>query len=143
MEKDAALRTLEAVADALARDGHAELAERARDAVSALRRDGHDEAGVMSPDEAAKALGVRNVGMIGRWAREGLLDGCWVGGHLRVSRRSVERMVESPVVANERAFERRFDEVMEAFDFGDDELPPSVIPHAGRAPWDRVDTDRS
>src|SRR5215210_7013926 len=77
MEKDAALRQLEAVADALAHDGKSVLAERTRDAVAALRRDGHghDPSAVMSPDEAAKLLGIGNVGMIGRWARDGLLEG--------------------------------------------------------------------
>ncbi len=49
---------------------------------------------------------------------------------------SVERFVESPVVARERAFERQLDHVLKELDFSDVELEPPVIPHAGRKPWD-------
>lgn len=138
MEKNRALRQLEAVADELARDGKLMLAERTRDAVATLRRDGlgHDDADVMGPDEAATLLGIGNAGMIGRWAREGLLEGCRVGGRLRVSRRSVERLAESPVVARYRMRERQLEHVLAEFDFSDVELDPPVIPHAGRKPWD-------
>ena len=142
MDRDAALRQLEGVADDLARDGTAALAELTRDAVAALRRDGqgHDETDMMSSTEAATLLGIGNDGMIGRWAREGLLEGCRVGGRLRVSRRSVERLGESPVVARYRAWEREADRVLTEFDFSDVELDPPVIPHAGRKPWDSVGT---
>ena len=76
MDENAALRQLEDIADALAREGKRVLAARACTAVAALRRDGHGDADVMDVDEAATLLGIGNVGMIGRWAREGLLEGC-------------------------------------------------------------------
>ena len=138
MDRDGALRELEGVADELRRDGRPALAERTRAAVAALRRDGlgHAEVDVLSPDDAARLLGIGNAGMIGRWSREGLLEGCRVGGRLRVSRRSVERLAESPVVARYRAWERQLDHVLAEFDFSDVELDPPVIPHAGRKPWD-------
>lgn len=143
MDKEAALRALDEIADCLAHDGKPDLAERARDAVAALRRNGHGHADAIGAAEAASLLGVRNVGMIGRWAREGRLEACYVDGRFTVSRRSVDRLAESPVVANERAFERQMDEALAPFDFGDEEIPPSVLPHTGRAPWDRVDAERS
>ena len=144
MDRDAALRQLEDVADKLARDGKAALAELTREAAAILHRDGvgHRDADVMSPDEAAKLLGIGNVGMVGRWARDGLLEGCRVGGRLRVSRRSAERLAESPLVARERAFERQLDHVLAEFDFGEEELPPSVLPHMGRVPWERRGDER-
>ena len=80
MEKDAALRELESLAGDLAREGKQQLAERVREAIVALRVDGHRDAEVMSPAEAATLLGIGNDGMIGRWSREGLLEGCRVGG---------------------------------------------------------------
>lgn len=142
MEKETALRQLDEVADTLARDGNEQLAKLTRDSVAALRRDEYSHSEVVSTTEAAELLGVRNVGMIGRWEREGRLEGCRVGGRLGVSRRSVERMVESPIVANERAFERNMDEVLAAFDFGDEELPPSDASSRGRAPWDDIASRR-
>lgn len=72
--------------------------------------------------EAARALSVQNVGTIGRWAREGRLEGCSVGDGLRVSRRSVERMAESPVVARHRTWERELDHVLAELDFSNEEL---------------------
>jgi len=140
MEREAALRQLDAVANELDRLGKAGLAERTRDAASALRADRypHGEADVVSSSEAAALLGITNVGMIDRWAREGLLEECRVGGPLRVSRRSVERLAESPVAAGQRAWEREVDEVLTVFDFGDVELPPSEASSRGRVPWDDV-----
>ena len=135
MDRDQALKQLDAVADELVRDGKPALAERVRAAVDVFRGDGHDT-GVMTPGEAAKLLGVRNAGMVERWAQEGLLETCRVGGRLRVSRHSVERLAESPVVASERAWERQLDDVLAEFDIGDEELPPSDASSRGRAPWD-------
>ncbi len=142
MERDAALRQLDAVANELDRLGKAGLAERTRDAASALRHDrnGHIDADAMlSPAEAAEIIGIRNVGMIDRWSREGRLEGCRVGGRLCVSRRSVERLRDGPIGAGYRAHEREMDYVLSEFDAGDLELDAPVTTHAGRRPWDAGD----
>jgi hypothetical protein len=56
---------------------------------------------------------------------------------MKVSRASIERMLESAVLARGQAWEREVDEVLDAFDAGDLPLPPSDVSHVGRAPWDR------
>jgi hypothetical protein len=88
--------------------------------------------------EAARLLGLRSVPMVGRWVREGLLDGFLVGGAVMVSQASVERMLTSATLAEELAYERDLDEVLEAFDAGDEPLAPSSASSSGRAPWDGV-----
>ena len=70
-----------------------------------------------------------------RWAREKLLEGFNVSGWIKVTRASVERLKDSPIVARERAYQRELDQVLDAFDVGDGPLPESILPHIGRAPW--------
>ena len=63
-----------------------------------------------------------------KWARDGLLEGYRRGGRVLVTRQSVERFVSHPTVAEERAYERDLDEVLGAFDIGDDVLS-GAAPH--------------
>jgi len=92
--------------------------------------------------EASKLLGIRSAPMVMRWARERKLEGFNVGGRVKVSRRSVEKLVNSPIVARQQENERELAEILDAFDAGDIELPPSYASSAGRAPWDPVDPRR-
>ena len=98
---------------------------------------------LIGTDEAAKLLGIRSPSTVMAWARHKLLEGFSVGGRVRVSRRSVERMLGSKVLEREQEYERELDEILEAFDAGDIELPPSDASSRGRAPWDSVVTKPS
>lgn len=137
-DHSSALTQLDEVANELDRRGDVALAARARAAVTCLRS-GAIEPDLLSSTEAAARLGVRSINTVKRWAREGLLDGFQVGGRVKVSRASVERMLSSAALTQERANERDLADVLEAFDIGDEPLPPSELPHLGRAPWDSVD----
>lgn len=155
MERDAAIKQLEAVVGELARQGNQQLAERTREAVAALRHGSAPpepirldrETGSSDPaashelldvGEAAKLLGVRSALMVMRWAREGILDGAHMDGRVKIARSAVERMLNSDLVKRQRERERELDEVLGAFDVGDEELPPSDASSRGRAPWDDV-----
>jgi excisionase family DNA binding protein len=135
------LATLDEIADELAQRGDTQLAERTRSAVAALRS-ASAPPDLVSTGEAAKLLGIRSINTVKRWAREGLLDGFRIGGRVKVTRASVERMRESSVLAREQAYERKLAKVLDAFDAGDEPLPPSKLLHGGRAPWDSVAPER-
>ena len=136
MDRAASLVQLDAVADELTRRGETDLAQKTREAVAALRS--ADAApDLVTTGEAARLLGVRSINTVKAWVRDGLLEGAQVGGRMKVSRASIERMLESAVLARERAWEREVEEVLDAFDAGDLPLPPSDVSSIGRAPWDR------
>ena len=97
---------------------------------------------LIGTDEAAKLLGIGSASTVMAWARHKLLEGFNVGGRVKVSRRSVDRLLGSEVLAREQEYERELAEVLEAFDAGDIELPPSDVSSRGRAPWDDVVTRR-
>lgn len=161
MERDEALRELEALAEELARDGNTGLAERAREAIAALRngsathdasvRAARDEVGddpsrhvdLLTLDDAAQLLGIRSLLMIRRWAREGPLDEVAVQGRVHITRGSIERLLQMEAVSRQRERERELDEIFEPFDIGDEELPPSDASSRGRAPWDSLGAPRS
>jgi len=141
-----ALEALETVQRRLADTGSLELAETMERALEALRdeRGVHEPTGgVMTTGQAAQVLGVRSVNTIKRWAREGLLEGFRRGGRVLVSRRSVEHLIGSPSVAEQRAFEHRLDEDLGGF--GDDKAPelPLNATWRGRRPWDQHVSSRA
>ena len=131
------LAQLDEIADELARRGDDQLAEKAR-AVAADLRAATAPPELISVEEAAKILDISSTGMVMRWARERRLEGFNVKGRVKVSRRSVEKLIGSPLVKREQEYERELDEILEAFDAGDIELPPSYASSHGRAPWDSV-----
>ncbi len=92
----------------------------------------------MSCDEAARVLGIRSLPMIRRWARERMLDEVAVHGKVRITRSSIERLLQTEAVSRQRERERELDEILAAFDVGDEELPPSDASSRGRAPWDSI-----
>src|SRR5688572_14409644 len=104
MDRSASLVQLDAVADELTRRGEADLARKTREAVAALRT---ADAGsdFVTTGEAARLLGVRSINTVKNWVREGMLEGSQVGGRMKVSRESIERMLTSAVLARERAWE--------------------------------------
>ena len=136
-EVTSALAQLDEIAEELTRRGDDQLAEKARAAVCTLR-EATAPPELIGTEEAAKLLGIRSAPMVMRWARERRLEGFNVGGRVKVSRRSVEKMVGSPIVRHQQESERELAEILDAFDAGDMELPPSYASSAGRAPWDAV-----
>src|SRR5271167_676170 len=88
---------------------------------------------LITTGEAARLLGVRSINTIKRWAIDGVLEGFRRGGRILVSRRSVERLVGSPPLAEQKKFEADQEEALAPFDVGDDEpLPTSAM--SGRKP---------
>src|SRR5438067_2139283 len=136
------LDQLDEVADELARRGDEQLAEKARAAVGPLRS-ANEPPELISVEEAAKLLGVRSVNTVMSWPRKGLLEGFNVGGRVKVTRASVERLLGSAVLAREHEYGRELAEVLDAFDAGGIELPPSDVSSRGRAPWDDVAVRKS
>ena len=139
------LEKLEQLARELEQRGEATIARQiAREVVSLREQTSPPK--LMTPDEAAEALGVRSANMIRRWARDGKLEGYRQDGRIVVSARSVAGMSESPLVARERAREREFDEAMAPFCLRDDEeLDPEDLRSTwiGRKPWATSDSARS
>ena len=136
------LAELDAVADELARRGDTQLAEKVRTTVADMRS-ATLASNLISTGEAAKFLGVRSINTVKRWAREGLLEGFQVGGRVKVTRASVERLRESTALARQQAYEHELAEVLDAFDAGDEQLPSSKLLHGGRAPWGSLASRRS
>ena len=160
MDRESALRQLDQIAQELAAAGQASLAERMRDAASALRNgsaaqdhdrqpltaatNGVSPAGdLVSPEQAAALLGVRSAPMMMRCAREGILKSVLEGGKVWIERGSVERLIDSDLVLRQREYERELDEILEAFDAGDEELEPSASSSIGHKPWDSVGAHQS
>lgn len=131
---------LEHVRDQLAAAGQTAVVEHVNAAIKQL---GTDASALSAPPElistgdAARHLGVRSVNTIKRWAREGLLEGFQRGGRVLVSRRSVERLLTSPPLAQQRAVEQRLSEGLSGF--GADEPPDEPLDAAwqGRKPWEQ------
>ena len=96
-----------------------------------------DPGNVMTTGEAARALGVRSINTIKRWAVEGLLDGVRRGGRLMVLTDSVERMKNSPTVARQKAVETRIEASLAPFDAGNEDIPPLTATRTGRKPWEK------
>jgi hypothetical protein len=95
---------LEHVATELTERGQKDLASEVRSVVADLRESAATELPPMlTTGQAAQALGIRSVFTIKRWVREGILDGQRRGSRIFVTRESVERLLRSPTVAEERA----------------------------------------
>jgi excisionase family DNA binding protein len=126
------VRKLEGLSDKLAERGQPDLAREIDSVVEDLRKDTETSTSreVMTTGEAASLLGVRSVFTIKRWAREGILDGFRRGGRILVTRESVERVLHSPNVAQER----RLEADLAAFDGGDQPVPSTSW--SGRKPWE-------
>src|SRR3954453_19699154 len=96
---DSSLAQLDELADELAQRGDVELAKKARATADDLRSatgvSSQPAAELISPGDAAKLLGIRSGPMVMRWAREKQLEGFNVGGRVKVSRVSVERLLDS------------------------------------------------
>jgi hypothetical protein len=136
------LAQVDEIADELARRGDNDLAEKARATAADLRSATSDasepELDLISPAEAAKLFDITSGPMVMRWAREKLLEGFNVGGRVKVSRASVERMIDSHIVVRQRERERDLAEILDALDIGDESWPEPQLLHIGRAPWDAV-----
>lgn len=133
---------LERLHDELAAAGQPAVADHVRAAIEHLPGDGDDAAAsapiaLISTGEAAQLLSVRSVNTIKRWAREGLLEGFQRGGRVLVSRRSVERLLTSPPLAQQRAVEQRLSADLSGF--GADEPPDEPLDAAwqGRKLWEQ------
>jgi len=135
-QTDAAIKRLQGVAQELLRQGKDDLANEVGGALALLRPVGVPEpsGGVMTTGAAAAALGVRSVNTVKRWVGEGLLEGFRRGGRILVSRRSVERMLRSPQVAEQRTREARLAADLGPFDVGGGE--PPTTEWTGRRPWE-------
>ncbi len=127
---------LEGISRKLEEQGNEGLAQEIKEVVGLLRRPSEavePPGGVITTGEAARMLGVRSINTVKRWAREGLLEGFRRGGRIVISWRSVERMLQSPEVAEQRAFELDLAAVLEPL--GTEEEVPSILPWTGRKPW--------
>lgn len=127
---------LEGISRRLEEQGKGDLAQEIKEVVGLLRRPSEGiepPGGVITTGEAARMLGVRSINTVKRWAREGLLEGFRRGGRIVISRRSVERMLQSPEVAEQRTLEAELAASLEPL--GTEEEIPSVLPWTGRKPW--------
>lgn len=119
--------------------GQLDLADEVTTLATAL--DQPDAAGPGAADwlttgPAARALGVRSINTIKRWAREGRLDGVRRGGRLLVSAASVQRLLRSPLVATQRAREEELAAALAPLDAGDVAIPATTT-WTGSVPWTR------
>jgi excisionase family DNA binding protein len=131
------VRELDDVVDQLRQLGTPELAERVRQVADDLRQ--QEQAPPMdliTTGEAAELLGVRSINTIKRWARDGLLEGYRRGGRMMVSRASIQRLVEAPAVAEQRAFEHDLAAAVAPFEGPDNEPLPTSATWEGRKPWE-------
>jgi excisionase family DNA binding protein len=131
-QSDVILKRLEGVSTKLAERGETDLAHEIDRVVSDLQRETSPErpSTLLTTGEAATLLGVRSVFTVKRWAREGILDGFRRGGRILVTRESVERILHTPKLAEERAV----DADLAGMDAGDDSVPPTTW--SGRKPWE-------
>jgi len=144
MSSTDALQELERLARELDDRGDRQLARRVDRVISALKAErGNAESDLMTTGEATKALGIRSVNTIKRWAAQGLLDGFRRGGRILVSRASVEKMKGHKSLEQELVFERELDEALDPFDVGDEPIPELSSTWTGRKPWEQSTGTRS
>jgi ubiquinone biosynthesis protein UbiJ len=128
---------LEALVKQVRARGDAELASQLGEIATSLRTCPAPDT-LLTTGQAAAQLGVRSVNTIKRWVHEGILNGCQRGGRVMVSKASADKMQQSRALGRQRKFEQELSQVLEAFDAGDELLPPSRSTSAGRKPWERV-----
>jgi excisionase family DNA binding protein len=96
---------------------------------------------LLTTGEAAKLLGVRSINTVKNWTRDGLLKGHRRGGRILISRQSVEELINSPTVAEQRRFEDRVAAALAPFDslhadeMTDQESLSNSATWDGRRPW--------
>ena len=139
MSVEEAARDLEIVRQALQQEGRQDLAARLDRALAALGpADPGTRQDLMTTTEAARALGVRSVNTIKRWAHDGLLTGYRLGGRVLVTRESVDAMLRNAALTEHRRFERELDDVASTFDVIEEDaarLSDLEMPRTGRKPW--------
>lgn len=140
MRRTEPLTRLATVAAQLEAEGQVELAREVMVALDELQHQASSPADLLTTGEAASLLGIRSLNTIKRWAAAGLLEGYPRGGRVLVTRASVERLLRSPTLAEQRAWEQRVDQALAPFDLSAEPLPPIGAAHAGRKPWAKVET---
>lgn len=138
MRRTEPLKRLATVAAQLEAEGQVELAREVTAALDELRHQASPPGDLLTTGEAASLLGIRSLNTIKRWAAEGLLEGYRRGGRVLVTRASVERLLHSPTLAEQRAWEQRVDQALAPFDLGAEPHPPTGAAHIGRKPWTKV-----
>ncbi|MBI3979644.1 MAG: helix-turn-helix domain-containing protein [Chloroflexi bacterium] len=129
---------LKRLSEELRQRGEIDLVEDVGEIIETL----HDEADrprsapLMTTGEAARALGIRSINTIKRWASEGLLDGVRRGGRWLISSESVDRMLCSPLVSQLKEREAQTLADLDPFDVGEETPPPSNN-WVGRKPWEQ------
>ncbi len=144
---EVAAKRLESLSKELAERGQPDIAQELNSLVDVLRSGvaPEPEGGVMTTGEAAKALGIRSVNTVKRWATQGLLTGYRRGGRIMVSSESVARLAARPEVAVEREKEMRVAEALAPFDAGNEETSDSssAATWVGRKPWAKSATAKA
>jgi excisionase family DNA binding protein len=134
-DMDKNVRQLEEVRDSLLLAGDADSVKKLTTVLRRLRMEPAKDGDLLTTSEAARALGVRSINTVKRWAREGLLDGRHIGGRVKVTRESVDKLLGTPFVEGQQKFERDLRAALEPFDPGDDDLTDMSAALAGRKPW--------
>src|SRR4051794_27599967 len=136
MDREACRSRLDTLAQQLQAAGQQafaeELAQLARDVEKSATWPGD----LLTPAEAALALGVKSVNTVKRWARDGRLEGYILGGRVLVSQRSVDAFRDAADAQRQRSYERDLDEALAPFDSTPEEIAEytaDALP--GRVPW--------
>jgi hypothetical protein len=137
MNRDGLANKLDALAAQLRAAGHAEAAsELAQRAVEVRAAVASWPGDLLTPAQAAEALGVRSVKTIKRWVRDGQIEGFPIAGRVFVLRRSVERLKDAASLKQQQAFKHGLADALAPFDATAEEVAELT---AGapryRTPW--------
>ncbi len=136
LDESEALRALDEVRKYLIAEGRSDLVEKVADVITTLQPDRRPPVGeLLSTGEAAALLGVRSINTVKRWAGDGILDGYRVGGRVKVTQSSVEKLLKSPIAKRQRRYEHDLAAALDPFDGGAEPPPPTGRAHQGRKPW--------
>jgi excisionase family DNA binding protein len=137
MDQAGLVQRLTSLAARMRADGHAEMATDLDALAAEVRASSETWPGdLLTPAEAAVALGVHSVNTIKRWARDGQLEGYHIGGRILVSRRSVEAFQHASTLKRQRTFERDLDAALAPFDATAEEAAALTEgTPTGRTPW--------
>jgi len=130
------IRQLEEVRDHLLPTGDVAVIQKLTTVLDRLREETTEDDDLLTTTEAARLLSVRSINTVKRWAREGLLDGRHIGGRVKVTRASVDKLLGTPFVEGQQRFERDLHEAFDPFDPGDERAADLDAALAGRDPWD-------
>jgi hypothetical protein len=112
---DDAVKSLDAIIDRLGEPEPAlepPPAERADPALAEL----------VTAQEAARMLGVNSVSPVWTWVGEGKLEFRPADGWVKITRRSVEKLLADPVLQQQREYEAELGRVLAPFDATDEDL---------------------